>query len=127
MNIKGEAKVPAFARSRFVFIQVLRRHFIRNKIQVLKSLNRRKFKTRNIKENTYPVKTELLQNNLGYKIKEIIKNTPPTIRKCRDIDENVCIIYRKLPGQHGQRESRAKKLSRDDNLRLRPTINVHFC
>ena len=94
--------MPAFARSRFVFIQLLRRHFIRNKIQVLKSLNRGKFKTSNIKENTYPVKTELLWNNLGYKIKEIIKNKPPTIRKCRDIDENVCIIYRKLPGQHGQ-------------------------
>ena len=56
--------MPAFVRSRFVFIRLLRRPFKRNKNYVLKSLNRGKLKTRNIKENTYPVKTEIVQNNL---------------------------------------------------------------
>ena len=40
---------------------------------------------------------EILQNNLCYIIKEITKNKPPTIHICLDINESVCIIYRKLP------------------------------
>ena len=37
-------------------------------------------------------------------------------------------VYKQLPVQRGQRESRAigQKLSRDDNERLRPTIKVYF-
>ena len=94
----------------------------------VKSLNRGKLKTRENKKYTYPVQTEILQNNPCYIIKEISKNKPPTIRKSREINENVCIIYRKLPVQRGQQESRAigQKLSRDDNWRLRPAINVYF-
>ena len=47
----------------------------------VKSLNRGKLKTCENKKYTYPVKTEILQNNLCYIIKEITKNKPPTIRK----------------------------------------------
>ena len=80
----------------------------------VKSLNRGKLKTHENKKYPYPVKTEILQNNPCYIIKEISKNKPPTIRKSGEINENVCIIYKKLPVQ---RESRAigQKLSRDDN------------
>ena len=72
----------------------------------VKSLNRGKLKTCKNKKYVDPVKTEILQNNPCYIIKEITKNEPPTIRKSGDINENVCIIYRKLPVQRGQRESR---------------------
>ena len=82
--------------------------------------------TRN-RKYTYPVKIKILQNDPCYIIKEIVKKEPPTISKSGVINENV-YVYKQLPVQRGQRESRAigQKLSRDNNERLRPTINVYF-
>ena len=46
MCVEWKAKVPALARSRFVFIRLVGRHFKHNKKYVLKNLNRGKLKTR---------------------------------------------------------------------------------
>ena len=72
--------MPAFVSSWFVFIRLLGRHFKRNKKLCTKCFNRGKLKTHKNKENSYPVKTEFLQNDLCYIMQEIAKNKPPTIR-----------------------------------------------
>ena len=59
MCIKIKAEMAAFLRSRFVFICLMCRHFVRNKDVECISLNRGKLKTRDSNKNTYPVKMKL--------------------------------------------------------------------
>ena len=46
---------------------------------------------------------------------------------CREIDENICVKTdaTKSCGQQDSRK-RSRSVTREDNLRLRPTINVYF-
>ena len=64
MCVEWKAEVPAFARSRFVFIRLVGRHFKRNNKIRTKKPEPRNSKHAKIIKNTYPVKTELSQNNL---------------------------------------------------------------
>ena len=81
MCVKWDAEVPTLARSRFVCFCLVGRHFKHNKRHTKKP-ERGKLKTCKIGKHTYPVKMEILQNNLRYILNEMTKNQHPTIPIC---------------------------------------------